>query len=114
MRQKLIIEIDGIITTRVATVKDNVIEYKEAGNVYVKLVKTKDTLQIIKHGDINLDFTHKLNETRFLKFSINMNGQEFLGKNKIKTTHLIISDEEIVLDFDRDGDLIKSSYKLVR
>lgn len=113
MRQKLIIEIEGIKTTRIAKVDGNQIEYKEAGNVYVRLIKSSDALQIIKWGDINLNFTHKLNETRFLEFSVNLNGQEFGGRNKIKTTNLSLKENEIILDFYRDGDLIKNTYKLV-
>ncbi len=109
-KKKLIITQDGVTNTRVGHIKGKAIKYKESIKVNVELEVGQDYLRVKRMGEVDIEFTHKLGECKKAYYEVCVNGQTFTGDVLIETTHLLITDDVIELNYLRDGDV--SSLKI--
>ncbi len=112
-KKKIIITHGAAPITRIGHFQDNRISYKESANNFVNLTLLDDGIKIEKKGQVNLMFVHKEGETKRLSYELIVNGQKFSGTSVIKTQQVIVNNDQIIVKYLRDDELVVMEIKII-
>lgn len=98
MKNKITITTNGEIVKRMATIKDNVITYKETPNIDVELVISDNSLVLKKSGAINYQYNYIQGEKSMLLYVVELSGNKFNGSSEVTTNTYNKNDKIINLN----------------
>lgn len=98
MKSKITITTNGEVVKRMATIKDDVITYKETPNIDVELVVSDDKIVLKKSGAINYQYTYIQGEKSMLLYIVELSGNKFNGSSEVTTNKYSKNDNLINLN----------------